>query len=61
MHAFRLPRLRQAAYLLGEEALLALSERLGDRSYFFGDTPTSLDASAFAYLVAVLRCPLPND
>ena len=45
----------------GEEALRALSVRLGERHFFHGDAPSSLDASAFAYLTAVLRCPLPED
>ena len=45
----------------GEEALRALSVRLGARRFFHGDAPSSLDASAFAYLTAVLRCPLPED
>ena len=26
-----------------------------------GDTPSSVDTSAFGFLTAVLRCPLPND
>ena len=45
----------------GEEALRALSVRLGERRFFHGDAPSTLDASAFAYLTAVLRCPLPED
>ena len=52
-----------AAYGFGEAALDALSTRLGGsgRLFFHGDTPTSVDASAFAYLSAILRCPLPNS
>lgn len=50
-----------AAYAYGDVALSALSVRLGNRPFFHGDAPTSLDASAFAYLSAVLRCPLPKD
>ena len=52
-----------AAYGFGEAALNALSTRLGGsgRLFFHGDAPTSVDASAFAYLSAILRCPLPNS
>jgi metaxin len=50
------------AYAHGEAAIEALAVRLGEaRPFFHGDTPTSVDASAFAYLSAVLRCPLPNE
>ena len=50
------------AYALGEAALEALSERLGTSAPFFhGEKPTAVDASAYGYLSAVMRCPLPND
>ena len=49
------------AYALGETAIAALAVRLGERPYFHGAKPTVVDASAFAYLSAVLRCPLPNQ
>ena len=49
------------AYAMGEAALAALSERLGARDYFHGNTPSGVDASAFAYLTAVLRPPMPDD
>ena len=51
----------EAAYALGEDALRQLSARLGERRYFFGDAPCSLDAAVFAYATAILRCPLPQD
>lgn len=52
----------EIAYGHGEAALAALSVRLGStRPYFHGDKPSAVDASAFAYLSAVLRCPLPNE
>ena len=51
----------EATYQAGEEALAALAARLGERPFFHGDTPAAVDASIFAYLSAVLRCPLPND
>jgi metaxin len=51
------------AYGHGEAALEALAARLaaGGAAYFHGATPTGIDASLFAYLTAVLRCPLPKD
>ena len=49
------------AYAHGEAALEALAVRLDGRAFIHGDAPTSVDASAFAYLTAVLRCPLPDD
>ena len=49
------------AYGMGEAALEALSVRLKERPFFHGNEPTGVDASAFAYLTAVLRCPLPHD
>lgn len=49
------------AYAMGEAALEALAVRLGSRPFFHGDAPTGVDASAFGYLSAALRCPLPND
>ena len=49
------------AYALGEAALEALSERLGTSAFFHGDKPTTVDSSAFGYLSAVMRCPLPHD
>jgi len=38
-----------------------LSAKLGDKKYFFGDKPTSLDALTFGYLAPLLKLPLPND
>lgn len=49
------------AYAHGEAALEALATRLDGRQYFHGSSPSGVDASAFAYLTAVLRCPLPED
>ena len=49
------------AYGMGEAALSALSVRLGTSDYIHCDSPSSIDASAFAYLTSILRCPLPHD
>ncbi len=51
----------EVAYSAGEAALRALSVRLGGGPFFHGDVPTGVDASAFGWLSAVLRCPLPRD
>lgn len=39
----------------------ALSERLDDNKYFFGDKPTELDAMVFAHVFTILTTPLPNN
>ncbi|ODM93602.1 Metaxin-2 [Orchesella cincta] len=43
-----------------ETCLIALSERLGEGAYFFGDHPTELDALVFGYLFTMITTPLPN-
>lgn len=37
-----------------------LNVKLGENLYFFGASPTSLDAAAFGYLCAILYTPLPD-
>lgn len=39
----------------------ALSERLGEQKFFFGDKPTELDAVVFGHLFAILTTPLPDN
>uniref|UniRef100_A0AC34QSQ1 Failed axon connections n=1 Tax=Panagrolaimus sp. JU765 TaxID=591449 RepID=A0AC34QSQ1_9BILA len=41
--------------------LKALSNLLADKDYFFGSSPGSFDATAFACLAMLLECPQPND
>uniref|UniRef100_A0AC34QSH8 Uncharacterized protein n=1 Tax=Panagrolaimus sp. JU765 TaxID=591449 RepID=A0AC34QSH8_9BILA len=41
--------------------LEALSSLLGDQDYFFGSSPNSFDATAFAHLAMLLSCPQPNN
>ncbi len=43
-----------------ETCLMALSERLGDSEYFFGTSPTELDALVFGYLFTMITTPLPK-
>jgi glutathione S-transferase len=50
----------EEAYALGREDLEALADFLGDKPYFFGDEPASLDASAYGILVNILGCPIES-
>ncbi|KAK3732776.1 hypothetical protein QZH41_018731, partial [Actinostola sp. cb2023] len=44
------------------DCLNCLSIQLGDKPFFFGESPTTLDAVAFAHLALVWRTPaLPNN
>uniref|UniRef100_A0A182QB32 Metaxin n=1 Tax=Anopheles farauti TaxID=69004 RepID=A0A182QB32_9DIPT len=38
-----------------------LSERLGDGQYFFGNSPTELDALVFGHLYSIFTMRLPNN
>jgi glutathione S-transferase len=43
---------------IGSRDLQALSDFLGDKPYFLGDKPTSLDAVAYSMLVEMIRVPV---
>jgi glutathione S-transferase len=45
---------------LGKRDLTSLSDFLGDKPFFMGEQPTILDATAFGFLVNVLRCPIES-
>ncbi len=45
-------------FQLGRNDLDALSNFLADKPYFMGDKPTSLDATAFGFLINTLGCPI---
>uniref|UniRef100_A0A7E4V0J4 Failed axon connections n=1 Tax=Panagrellus redivivus TaxID=6233 RepID=A0A7E4V0J4_PANRE len=45
----------------GKKDLLALNELLGDKSYFFGEEPTSFDSTVFGHLTELLLTPQPDD
>jgi glutathione S-transferase len=47
-------------FQLGKKDLKTLSDFLADKPYFMGDKPTILDASAFGFLVNILRCPIES-
>lgn len=51
---------RNEIYKIGMADLTALSEALGDKVYFFGDRPSSLDASAYGLLANILWTPIKN-
>lgn len=44
----------------GMQDIDALSDCLGDKNYFLGDKPTSLDTSAFGFLINTLGCPIES-
>ncbi len=47
-------------FQIGNRDLDALSEFLGDKPYFMGEQPTTLDASAFGLLINVIGCPIES-
>ncbi|KAJ8273619.1 hypothetical protein GJAV_G00103670 [Gymnothorax javanicus] len=42
------------------ECMNLLSQRLGSHKFFFGDSPSSLDAYVFGYLAPLVKVKLPN-
>ncbi|XP_060889312.1 metaxin-1a isoform X1 [Labrus mixtus] len=42
------------------ECMDLLSQRLGSHKFFFGDSPSSLDAYVFGHLAPILKSKLPN-
>ncbi|KAM9852022.1 thrombospondin-3a [Aulostomus maculatus] len=42
------------------ECMNLLSQRLGSHKFFFGDSPSSLDAYVFGHLAPILKCKLPG-
>ncbi|KAI9358280.1 hypothetical protein DFJ73DRAFT_819369 [Zopfochytrium polystomum] len=53
-------RLVNEVYLIARDCFKALSAKLGDRKFFFGDLPSSLDAVAFAHLSLHAQPSLSN-
>jgi glutathione S-transferase len=47
-------------YAIGCKDLIALSGFLGAKQFFFGDTPTLLDASAYATVFNFLKAPIES-
>jgi glutathione S-transferase len=50
----------EGIYVSGKNDVMALSELLSDKKFFFGDAPTSIDASLYAMLTAILYSPIPS-
>ena len=47
-------------YAIGQRDLSALADFLGDKAFFMGAQPTSLDASAYGFLANLLWVPLDS-
>ncbi|KAL1117797.1 hypothetical protein AAG570_004112, partial [Ranatra chinensis] len=47
-------------YGAAEKCLTALSVRLGDSDFMFGNHPRGLDATLYSYLAPLLKAPFPN-
>ena len=47
-------------YKQAMECITMLSVKLGDKEFFYGQTPCSLDAVVFAHLAPLLKAPLPS-
>ena len=47
-------------FTLGKQDIDALAAFLGDKSYFLGEYPTTLDASAFGLLINIIACPIES-
>lgn len=52
---------REEILHLATADLKALADYLGDKSYFFGDKPSSLDAVAFGFLSELALAPLQSE
>jgi glutathione S-transferase len=52
---------QQEVYDLGIKDLEALSVLLGDKKYFFGDEPVTLDCSAFGVLGNLYLTPVETE
>uniref|UniRef100_A0A8D0HFT9 Metaxin-1 n=1 Tax=Sphenodon punctatus TaxID=8508 RepID=A0A8D0HFT9_SPHPU len=52
--------LEKELYREARECLTLLSQRLGTQTFFFGDSPASLDAFVFSYLAPLLKAKLPS-
>jgi glutathione S-transferase len=50
----------EEVYSIGKKDITALADFLGDKPFFMGDRPTSLDASAYATIANILCPKLPS-
>lgn len=51
---------QQEVLHMGKKTLQALATILGEQAYFLGDKPSSVDATAFAFLANILMTPLQD-
>ncbi|KAL0821314.1 hypothetical protein ABMA28_005908 [Loxostege sticticalis] len=56
-----LREIEKTIYNEAEKCLKTLSDRLGESEYFFGNRPSSFDATVFAYLAPLVKAPFPNS
>jgi len=47
-------------FAMGKQDIDALSDFLGSKSYFLGNQPTALDASAYGMLINIIGCPIES-
>jgi HPt (histidine-containing phosphotransfer) domain-containing protein/glutathione S-transferase len=52
---------QEEVYRLGTEDVAAVSDFLGNKSFFMGERPTTVDATVYAYLANILEVPLPSS
>ncbi len=50
----------EEVYHIGRTDITALADFLGDKPYFMGETPTSLDATAYAFLANIILVPMDS-
>lgn len=50
----------EEVHQIGIADLTAVSDFLADKPFFFGDTPTGIDATAYAYLAHIIELPLDS-
>lgn len=50
----------QEIYAIGQRDITALADFLGDKRYFLGESPCSLDATAYAFLANLLWVPIES-
>ncbi|MGI9435500.1 MAG: glutathione S-transferase family protein [Geminicoccaceae bacterium] len=52
---------QQELYALGRADLRAVAVLLGNRAYFYGDGPTTIDAIAYGFLANILFVPIETE
>ncbi len=47
-------------FALATEDVSALADFLGEKSYFMGEKPTTIDATVYGFLVNIIACPIES-